>query len=286
MDNVAFCFIVKDGDKYLEKNLMKIINFGDLYLDNYRIYYVENDSVDKTNEILENFKKKYKNFYGKHLKLDGKHSTELCNKFNERNCSNRTRRLAFIRNQVLNQAKYWKECKYIFMLDLDFIDFDMKELYNMFNIIKNDKDINGIFGMSISHNSCVYDVSAIKPSHKVIEIYLKIKLVKVDSAFSGFGIYKMKHIIDNNVKYNEKTDDIEHIDFNNKIKNLYVYSDFTPIYYSYNGYCIDDVIIVLLYIIIIVFSGYFSKVITIFLAISYVFKFQTDYNERYAHKYL
>ena len=286
MDNVAFCFIVKDGDKYLEKNLMKIINFGDLYLDNYRIYYVENDSVDKTNEILENFKKKYKNFYGKHLKLDGKHSTELCNKFNERNCSNRTRRLAFIRNQVLNQAKYWKECKYIFMLDLDFIDFDMKELYNMFNIIKNDKDINGIFGMSISHNSCVYDISAIKPSHKLIEIYFKNNLVKVDSAFSGFGIYKIKYIIDNNVKYNEKTNDIEHTDFNNKIKNLYVYTNFTPIYYSYNGYCIDDVIIVLLYIIIIVFSGYFSKVITIFIAISYVFKFQNDYNKRYAHKYL
>lgn len=37
------------------------------------------------------------------------------------------------------------------MLDLDFIDFDMKELYNMFNIIKNDKRINGIFGMSISN---------------------------------------------------------------------------------------------------------------------------------------
>ena len=286
MDNVAFCFIVKDGDKYLEKNLMKIINFGDLYLDNYRIYYVENDSVDKTNEILENFKKKYKNFYGKHLKLDGKHSTELCNKFNERNCSNRTRRLAFIRNQVLNQAKYWKECKYIFMLDLDFIDFDMKELYNMFNIIKNDKDINGIFGMSISHNSCVYDISAIKPSHKLIEIYFKKNLVKVDSAFSGFGIYKIKYIIDNNVKYNEKTNDIEHTDFNNKIKNLYVYTNFTPIYYSYNGYCIDDVIIVLLFIILIIFSGYFSKVIAIFLAISYVFKFQTDYNKRYAHKYL
>ena len=286
MDNVAFCFIVKDGDKYLEKNLTKIIQFGDLYLDNYRIYYVENDSVDKTNYILENFKKKYKNIYGKHLKLDGKHSTDLCNKFDERNCSNRTRRLAFIRNQVLNQVKEWKECKYMIMLDLDFIDFDMKELHNMFNIIKNSKNINGVFGMSISDTGCIYDVSPIKPSHKLIEIYLKIKLVKVDSAFSGFGIYKMKHIIDNNVKYNEKTDDIEHIDFNYKIKNLYVYTNFTPIYYSYNGYCIDDVIIVLLYIIIIVFSGYFSKVITIFLAISYVFKFQTDYNERYGHKYL
>jgi hypothetical protein len=286
MNNVAFCFIVKDGDKYLEKNLMKIIQFGDLYLDNYRIYYVENDSIDKTNEILDKFKKKYKNIYGQHLKLDGKHSTELCNKFNERNCSNRTRRLAFIRNQVLNQAKNWKECNYIFMLDLDFIDFDMKELYNMFNIIKNDKDTNGIFGMSISHNSCVYDISAIKPSHKLIEIYLKKNLVKVDSAFSGFGIYKIKYIIDNNVKYNEKTNDIEHTDFNNKIKNLYVYTNFTPIYYSYNGYCIDDVIIVLLFIILIIFSGYFSKVISIFLTISYVFKFQTDYNERYGHKYL
>jgi hypothetical protein len=171
MDNVAFCFIVKDGDKYLEKNLMKIIQFGDLYLDNYRIYYAENDSVDKTNEILDNFKKKYKNIYGKHLKLDGKYSTQLCNKLDERNCSNRTRRLAFIRNQVLNQAKDWKECNYMIMLDLDFIDFDMKELYNMFNIIKRNKDINGIFGMSISHNSCVYDISAIKPSHKLIEIY-------------------------------------------------------------------------------------------------------------------
>ena len=286
MDNVAFCFIVKDGDKYLEKNLMKIIQFGDLYLDNYRIYYVENDSIDKTNEILDKFKKKYKNIYGQHLKLDGKHSTELCNKFNERNCSNRTRRLAFIRNQVLNQAKQWKECNYMIMLDFDFMYFDMKELYNMFNIIKNSKNINGIFGMSISHNSCVYDISAIKPSHKLIEIYFKKNLVKVDSAFSGFGIYKIKYIIDNNVKYNEKTNDIEHTDFNNKIKNLYVYTNFTPIYYSYNGYCIDDVIIVLLFIILIIFSGYFSKVISIFLAISYVFKFQTDYNERYGHKYL
>ena len=285
MDNAAFCFIVKDGDKYLEKNLMKIIQFGDLYLDNYRIYYVENDSVDKTNEILDKFEKKYKNIYGQHLKLDGKHSTELC-KNDEINCSNRTRRLAFIRNQVLNQAKKWNECKYMIMLDLDFIDFDMKELHNMFNIIKRNKDINGIFGMSITNKGCLYDVGALKPSYKVIEIYLKKRLVKVKSAFSGFGIYKMKYIINNNLNYNEKTNQIEHIDFNKQIKNLYVYSNFRPIYDSYNGLCFNYIIIILLYIIIIVFSGYFSKVITIFIAISYVFKFQNDYNERYAHKYL
>ena len=286
MDNVAFCFIVKDGDKYLEKNLIKIIKFGDLYIDNYRLYYVENDSVDKTNEILDKFKKKYKNFYGKHLKLDGKHSTDLCNKLDERNCSNRTRRLAFIRNKVLNQAKDWKECKYMIMLDLDFMDFDMKELYNMFNIIKRNKNINGIFGMSITNNGFFYDSGAVKPLYKLIEIFLKIKLVKVDSAFSGFGIYKMKYIMDNNIKYNEKTNEIEHIDFNNKIKNLYVYSNFRPIYYNIHALCAYYIIITVLFILLIVFSGYFSKVIAIFLSISYIFKFQTDYNERYAHKYL
>lgn len=286
MDNVAFCFIVKDGDKYLEKNLMKIINFGDLYLDNYRIYYVENDSVDKTNEILDKFKKKYKNIYGQHLKLDGKHSTQLCNKLDERNCSNRTRRLAFIRNQVLNKVKQWKECNYMIMLDLDFIDFDMKELHNMFNTIKNSKNINGVFGMSISNKGFFYDVGAVKPSYKLIKIYLKIKLVKVDSAFSGFGIYKMKYIMDNNIKYNEKSNEIEHIDFNNKIKNLYVYSDFRPIYYNIQALCAYYFIITVLFILLILFSVYFSKVIAIFLAISYIFKFQTDYNERYGHKYL
>ena len=270
MDNIAFCFIVKDGDKYLEKNLMKIIQFGDLYLNNYRIYYVENDSVDKTNKILDKFKKKYKNFYGKHLKLDGQHSTELCKNNNDYNCSNRIRRLAFIRNNVLNQVKQWKECKYIFMLDLDFIYFDMKELYNMFNIIKNDKDINGIFGMSISNKECLYDIGAIKPSYKLIEIFLKKRLIKVDSAFSGFGIYKMKYIIDNNVKYNEKTIQIEHIDFNKQIPNLYIYSNFRPKYYSINILCINYIIIKILFIMLIVFCVYFSKVIAIFLAISFV----------------
>jgi hypothetical protein len=281
MDNVAFCFIVKDGDKYLEKNLTKIIQFGDLYLDNYRIYYVENDSVDKTKEILDKFKKKYKNIYGKHLKLDGKHSTNLCKNNNVYNCSNRTRRLAFIRNQVLNQAKKWSECNYMIMLDFDFMYFDMKELYNMFNIIKNSKNINGIFGMSVSHKKCLYDGGAVKPTYKLIEIYFNKILVKVKSAFSGIGIYKMKYIIDNNLNYNEKTNQVEHIDFNEKIKNLYVYSNFRPVYEWNNEICFENIIINIiisvLFILLIILSGFFNKVISIFIAISYVFMLQNEY---------
>ena len=96
----------------------------------------------------------------------------------------------------------------------------------------------------------------------------------------------MKYIVDNNIKYNEKTNNIEHTDFNYKLKNLYVYSKFRPKYDSNDGLCAYYFIITVLFILLILFSAYFSKVIAIFLAISYIFKFQTDYNERYGHKYL
>jgi hypothetical protein len=253
MDNVAFCFIVKDGYEYLERNLLKIIKFANLYIKNYKIYYVENDSIDKTNEVLNRFKKKYNNIYGKHLQLDGKHSTDLCENIIDPNCSNRTRRLAYLRNIALEQAKKWKKCNYLFMLDLDFIDFDITKLYKMFNIIKNNEYINGIFGMSYTPKNYLYDVGAIRPLHKIINIFLKQDLVKVSSAFSGFGIYKMKYIIDNNIRYNEKTNSIEHIDFNNNFTNLYVYSNFNPIYSGHEvvrTYCI--IIFILLFIVIII----------------------------------
>ena len=258
MDNVAFCFIVKDGYEYLERNLLKIIKFANLYIKNYRIYYVENDSIDKTNEVLNRFKSEHNNIYGEHLKLDGKHSTDLCKNSINPNCSNRTRRLAYIRNIVLDQAKKWKECNYLFMLDLDFIDFDINELYKMFNIIKNNEYISGIFGMSYTPKNYLYDIGAIRPLNKIINIFFKQYLVKVSSAFSGFGIYKMKYIIDNNIRYNEETNSIEHIDFNNNFENLYVYSNFRPIYGGQEvvrTYCI----IILLIIFIIMLVIYFNK---------------------------
>jgi hypothetical protein len=233
MVKVAFCFIIKDGESYLEKNINKIINFGNKYTKEFKIYYAENDSVDSTKIILSNIKNKYNNIYGKHLKLDGKHSTQLCTKlFEKYNCSNRTRRLAYLRNIVLNLAKKWKEADYLFMLDLDFVEFNEKELYNMFNIIKYNKNIDGIFGMSVTKHkrNCLYDLGAVTPIYKKLFIMNQYKMVKVNSAFSGFGIYRMKLIINKNLKYNIKTNNIEHIDFNKNFNNLYVYTLFRPVY--------------------------------------------------------
>ena len=233
MDNVAFCFIVKDGDKYLQNNIDRLIKFAKLNFKEYKFFYAENDSKDNTVNILKKYKKEYFNFNGEHLLLDGKHSTELCNYELEYNCKKRTRRLAYLRNIVLNMAKEWKECDFLLMLDMDFVDFDENELYNMFNIIRNNKNINGIFGMSVIKNKYWYDTGAIKPVEKLISIMNNEKLVKVQSAFSGFGLYRMKIINDKNLEYNIKTNEIEHIDFNKKINNLYVYTLFKP---NYNGF--------------------------------------------------
>ena len=224
MDNIAFCFIVKDGEEYLQKNIEKIMKFADSHSLKYNFFYAENDSTDSTIRIL----KKY-NFKGEHLLLDGKHSTDLCDK-TDINCRERTRRLAYLRNTVLNMAKGWESCEYICMLDMDFIDFNENELYKMFNIIKNNPNINGIFGMSVTEYGFFYDIGAVRPFGKIIDIMSKDKLVPVESAFSGFGIYRMKVLRDENLEYNTQTNEIEHIDFNKKIDNLYVYTSFRPVY--------------------------------------------------------
>ena len=258
MSNVSFCFIIKDGEDYIEKNLKKIIDFGNSYFNEYRIYYAENDSKDNTVKILENFKHNYSNIYGTHLKLDGLHSTELCKK-NEINCSNRTRRLAYLRNITLNQAKKWNKCDYLIMLDIDFIDFNEFELKKMFDHINTNHTINGIFGMSKSYN-IPYDVGAVKPAYKMINILYETELVKVSSAFSGFGIYRMKSI--KNIEYNVNTNNIEHIDFNYNLNNLYVYTYFQPKYdYTYFYTLLFRFLFFILFIILFILLIIYKKIV-------------------------
>ena len=88
------------------------------------------------------------------------------------------------------------------MLDLDFIDFNKKQFLNMFDVIKDNNNINGIFGMSIDQNNIYYDVGSLSPLIYTLDhIIVHNRLIKVDSFFSGFGVYKMTPIIDNNIIY-------------------------------------------------------------------------------------
>lgn len=244
---VAFIFIVKDGEEYLEKNLNHLKRY------NQDIYAVENNSTDNTKIILRDsgIKKVVT------LDLDTKHSTELCTK--EVNCSERVRRLAFIRQKgleaVINSGITYD---YICMLDMDFLEYDEKGLIDMFQYMENHKDVDGIFGMSIDDGiGLPYDMGAVKPIHKLIPIISKlIRYVRVDSAFSGFGIYRYSSVWDSGAKYEYKhINDIEHVHFNNNFNKLIVDTHYNPRYIS----LFEDKVKFLSVILLFVISFYLIK---------------------------
>ena len=93
---VAFCFIVKDGADYLQKNIDTLKTISENFLLSH-IFAIENDSKDTTRNILS---KEFENgciTAFKLLDLDGKSSVELCKKERKYNCSKRTKRLAYLR---------------------------------------------------------------------------------------------------------------------------------------------------------------------------------------------
>lgn len=238
---VAFIFIVKDGEKYIERNINLLKRHGG------DIYAVENNSIDDTKNILRraNIKKVVT------LDLDGAHSTDLCtNQEEDFNCTERVRRLAYIRQQGLNAVMNADvEYDYVCMLDMDFLDYDASGLDDMFAFMEKNKDVDGIFGMSVVKVGPVgvpYDLGALKPITKVPGVVLKLKrYIEVDSAFSGFGIYRFSSIY-NGYDY-KHIKDIEHVDFNKQFNKLVVDTHFNPLYESSNKmYVVDKLILIVL----------------------------------------
>ena len=220
---IAFIFIVKDGEEYLRRNINSIKKF------NQDIYAVENNSVDNTKQILlqSNLTKVI------FLDLDDKHSTELCSTDEEYNCNKRTRRLAYLRQRGLDAVmNSGIEYDYVCMLDLDFYSFNYKQLLGMFTHMEKDRGIDGMFGMSHSPLGVPYDTGAIEPKSKTEEIRLKTqRYIDVESAFSGFGIYRYSSLRNADAKYDHvHTKGIEHIDFNRQLNKLIVDTHFNPIY--------------------------------------------------------
>jgi glycosyltransferase involved in cell wall biosynthesis len=244
---IAFIFIVKDGEEYLQRNINSIKKF------NQDIYAVENNSVDNTKQILSQSDLTKVIF----LDLDDdKHSTELCSADEEFNCNKRTRRLAYLRqcglDAVMNSGI---EYDYVCMLDLDFYSFNYKQLLGMFTHMEKDREIDGMFGMSHSPLGVPYDTGAIEPKSKTKEIRLKTqRYVDVESAFSGFGIYRYSSI--------------EHIDFNRQLNKLIVDTHFNPIYGTHTvlkmlqGYLLQKTSICICFVVIallVIYLGWRAK---------------------------
>ena len=225
---IAFIGIVKDGAEYIQKNIEKLSTLKQ------DIYIVENNRVDGTKEILQRLKSDgiVKNITT--LDLDQQDAMSFCDYNINAICKKRTKRLAYIRQQGLNSVlQSGISYDYICVVDVDFVYVDLDGFDDMLDYMESNKNVDGIFGMSVIRGiNLPYDYGAIKPIYKTVPICLKLnRYVTVNSAFSGFGLYRTSSILKTSANYDyENITNIEHIYFNSHFDKLVVDTHFNPIY--------------------------------------------------------
>ena len=231
---------VKNCGNNLDKNLNFLINLKkDNRIDLVDIFILEGDSTDNSKIILEKYNK----------------SSDI-NLYSENNLeeklSNRVERIAYCRNLLLEEIKK-KEIPYDFYIPLD-LDVDLfsqistNKFIEILTRIQKDDGIDALFPFSVPF---YYDLAALRSvgwleediwirynklakKLKIGKIFLRIflifkkqikkpknkKLIQVESAFGGIGIYKLKAEISSIHKYGltDKATSADHIMFNSHFK--------------------------------------------------------------------
>lgn len=233
---IIICVAVKNESKNL-KNFFKILNRFILKFDDYFIIFVESDSKDETNTILDNYLKGKK---GKIINLNI-----------DRNF-NRIKSLEICRNEYLkyiNENNILQNFDYMFVMDADGVN--NKISYNkILNSLNTKIDWSAIFA---NQSLLYYDIYALRIHNLITENYVtKIinddvskkfktlkknfsenllrfffitkntneRYVKVNSAFGGFAIYKIDRIL--KIKYDSENGlNCEHVKFNENLNEKY-----------------------------------------------------------------
>ena len=251
LGKAIFAGCVRNCERWLPKVLTNIEKYSSYFFKSHFIF-IENDSTDNTKEIL---KKWYKNRNCSSINMDGL-----------KNIPKRGLRLEAARNaylKIIKDSNSLKKYDYLIVMDFDDVsifEIEKKNILKSIEFLNSDKSIAGVFsnqrGMyydmwTLRHKTiCPVDVWEeildYKIKNKVTdEIAYECTLKKrkfnldennspleVDSAFGGFGIYKMDYILKNQKPYiGSKTKKIdknntikwqvcEHVQFNMGIKDL------------------------------------------------------------------
>jgi len=221
----VFVGCAKDIEKELHHSLKDIVRLASEFED-YVILIYENDSSDKTVDVIRRFSKKNPN-----IKLISE--THIP--------GTRTQRLARGRNILLNIAKTaYATYDFLVVMDMDYTRSNTESILKVAESMP--QDYSGV--TAVSRNK-YYDWWAFRSSdlhlnydcHKDKQLgnchmwgdrfgyELNKKLRKVESAFNGIGVYRISHIPPE-AKYVGETLDgnevCEHVSFNSYLKNLYV----------------------------------------------------------------
>ena len=246
---LVFSGPVKNCDSNLEKNLNFLINLKkDRRIDLVDIFILEGDSTDNSKIILEKYKR------NSEINLFIKNNLE-------KKLSNRVERIVYCRNLLLKEIKN-KETSYDFYIPLDldvelFSQISTNEFIEILTRIQKDDDIDALFPFSVPF---YYDLAALRSvgwveediwikfnkmakKLKIGKIFLRIflifnkqikkpknkKLIQVESAFGGIGLYKLKEGFTNLHKYgvSDKAISADHIMFNSLFNKKYIDPNWT-----------------------------------------------------------
>ena len=261
---VAFAFLIKDGERYLERNLRALMEVGARF-HSFRIVFVENDSTDGTRALLRLAMERHPQVVSGAM-LDGvsaASSLGLC-QFGSINCLERVRLLARLRQRVLGLALGWRACDAVVMLDFDFVEMAPLQLVRAYTA-GTLANASAVFARSVYMTKhgwlATYDLSAVQlpgqmaaRQHKKEFKQRQLEqrqlmhsqcLVEVQSAFGGVGIYWADALRSANPQYRQADaiDNPEHVPFNLHLyqhfgagaprrqrRPMYLDTRFTPVY--------------------------------------------------------
>jgi hypothetical protein len=226
--NIIIASCIRDGEKYVKNNIIKIYKYFSKYFRKVKVVVLENDSKDKTREILLSLRDKIDiDVVG--CGLNTSHCQMKLNNDRTSHDKKRVRRMAFIRNELLNHIKnIQKDYDYclVFEADQEYNIIANGGLFESIYYLKNNKNIDGVacYGVkTVSFYGQIYDDFAHKSNCRAFLEMFGFGMKKVESSFNGLVIYKLPFGVD--IKYNEKTNDCEHIDFHKQM-NFYLNKNF------------------------------------------------------------
>jgi hypothetical protein len=231
--NIIIAGTCMNVEMYIKNILSHIDRCGSKF-NSYHVIIFENDSVDKTRELLIEYKKNNYTYIFK----DG-----MCDKE-----KSRTRRLAYARNQILEKVRELNNLNnydYLLLLDMDNVNENGTFVETIDRCFENNLDTWDMMGANQFGD--YYDKWALRKSGQLnYDCWLKVKkhgntekaknkyvktikytyeddgiLIPVTSAFGGTAIYKLNSIPKKCVYkgYHLTGDDkCEHVDFNKCIK--------------------------------------------------------------------